>query len=380
MFILFSRGDKVELRAKETSILEQDNYMDLLRDRLTRKNMLDRHNNLNLEDASEEDFLDMFFNLKVFNKDKEPSKHTIRAYKQDLQTIFSFLTRHKQTFRDIDFVVVKTFNREMREMYANRSAVRRLDFMKRILDFGYITHFYKTPLAPWIEKPSVSKGHYSDKKLTSGEIINRTEYRELSEEEAVHLISFFPKVVRTKRYREQYILRNTLLGVLLLQTGMRSSEVLGLRWGSFRETNRGKLVVDVIGKGNKQRTIPIFDDVQVVLFDYRLSLGDSVVINKRDTTPLFYNIEHYDQYEEKKPLAYTTLFRIVKSAVDLSGLDEHISPHWLRHSYCTTLLGKNVALSVVKQVMGHSNISTTNIYLERLKEDSVYDAFEKAGY
>jgi integrase/recombinase XerD len=56
------------------------------------------------------------------------------------------------------------YNFEMREKYMNRSAVRRLDFLRRMLEFSYVTYFYKTPLAPWIEKPSVSKGHYTDKK------------------------------------------------------------------------------------------------------------------------------------------------------------------------------------------------------------------------
>lgn len=175
---------------------------------MKQKQLLVEQNNLNLEHSTDEDFLNMFFRMKVFNKEEEPSKHTLRAYKQDLQVIIDFLNRHKQTFKSIDFVVVKTFNYEMRELYANRSAVRRLDFLRRILEFGYVTHFYETPLAPWIEKPSVSKGHYSDKKKKNGEIINRTDYRELSEEEAKYLASLFPKIVGSPRYREQYIARN----------------------------------------------------------------------------------------------------------------------------------------------------------------------------
>jgi integrase/recombinase XerD len=304
----------------------------------------------------------------------------LRAYRQDLQVIVNFLNRHKQTFKSIDFVVVKTFNHEMKNLYANRSAVRRLDFLRRILEFGYITHFYKTPLAPWIEKPSVTKGHYTDKKKQNGELSNRTDYRELSEEEAMYLASLLPKIVKSKRYREQYIARNNLLGQLLFLTGMRSSEILSLNWGSFRKNRKNKLVVDVIGKGGKERTIPVFDNVRKALIEYREAMGESVDLDKGDTSPLIYNIERFDQYKEKNRISYTTLFRIVKKAVHESGMDENISPHWFRHSFCTTSLAKDIPLSIVRQTMGHSSIATTNIYLERLKDENLFEAFEKAGF
>lgn len=111
----------MELTPKQKTFLQQNNYIEILRETLKQKQMIDEHNNLNLEHSSDQDFLDMFFKLKVFNKEKEPSKHTLRAYRQDLQVILDFLNRHQQTFKSIGFVVVKTFNHEMREMYANRS-------------------------------------------------------------------------------------------------------------------------------------------------------------------------------------------------------------------------------------------------------------------
>lgn len=116
------------------------------------------------------------------------------------------------------------------------------------------------------------------------------------------------------------------------------------------------------------------------MVNYRVAMGDSTDLNKRDTTPLFYNIEHFDQYGEKKPLGYTTLFRIVKRAVHESKLDENISPHWFRHSFCTSILAKGISLPIAKQVLGHSSIATKNIYLERLNDENVFDAFEKVGY
>jgi integrase/recombinase XerD len=361
-------------------LVEGQNNIEMLRTILRERHMLDEYNNLNLENASDEDFLNMFFQLKVFKKNKVPSKHTKIAYKQDLSIILDYLSRNGQTLKSIDFTVVKAFNQEMLNRYANRSAVRRLDFLRRILEFGYITHFYKTPLAPWIEKPTIVKGHYSDKKLPNGTVVNRTEYREMTEEEAIKLASMFTEVVRCKRYTLQMKARNNLIGQLLLLTGMRASEVLSLNWGSFRKNRMGKLVVDVIGKGKKERTIPVFDGVRAALYEWRTIMGESTDLDKSDTSPLFYQIEHFDQYLEKNRLCYTTLLRIVKSAVYKYGENDEISPHWFRHSFITNLLSRGLNLATCRQIVGHSSIATTNIYLERIQDDDVFDAFEKVGY
>lgn len=359
-------------------LAKTQNQIELLRDKLRQKQLLDDENNFDLSKASDADFLAMFFNMKIVNRDKPPSPHTMRAYRQDLKVLLEFLDRHNQPLKKVDFVVVKIFNQEMRELYANRTAVRRLDFFRRILEFGYITGFYKNPLVPWIDKPSVAKGHYRGD--TETDSLNRTDYRELSEEEARLLAAQMPETVKSRRYQEQYKARNALIGKLLFLTGMRASEVINLNWGSFRRNHKNRLIVDVVGKGGKERTIPIFSEVEEALNKYRLSMGESSILDKWDVSPLLYNMENYLRYNKKKRLSYTTLFRLVKKAVAKCEMDNAISPHWFRHSFCTTMLTKDIPLSVVKQTMGHSNIATTNIYLERLKDDNIVESFDKAGY
>lgn len=99
---------------------------------------------------------------------------------------------------------METHSEENEIIIISESEFDLVDFFRRILEFGYITHFYKTPLAPWITKPSAAKVHSSDRKLSEEESTerNRSEIRELSEEEAKRIISIFPNIVRRKRYSE----------------------------------------------------------------------------------------------------------------------------------------------------------------------------------
>ena len=180
--------------------------------------------------------------------------------------------------------------------------------------------------------------------------------------------------------REQLEIRNLLIGYLLYTTGLRASELLSLNWGSFRYNRQGHLYADVIGKGNKPRTIPIKEETMELLFKYRNSLGESVKIDPEDSSPLFYAL--YNKLEpnkDKKRLTYPSLYKIVKEAVHLAGKNAKVSPHWFRHTFVTTLLENDVPLAIVKDWAGHSDISTTNIYLERINQDNTHIHLQKVN-
>jgi integrase/recombinase XerD len=362
--------------------LTEVDLVDILRSHLRDHDMLDDSNNLNLENVSDDEFLKMFFMLKVNDKKKKLSKHTQRAYNLDMRTLLDYFYARNIRLKEIGFAEVKAFNQDMRNRFANRTTVRKLDFLRRILEFGYLTLFYKASLSPWITKPSVAKGHYSDRKIAAGEEEqkNREEIRELSEVDAALIVSIFPNIVRSTRYPKQYQARNRLIGLLLLRTGMRSSEIVSLNRGSFRQDRNGNLVADVIGKGSKERTVPIFDDVKAALIAYRIALNEPTSLDLEDTSPIFYRIEDKHLYGIKHRISYDTLYKVVKRAIWYTKKNPNISPHWFRHSFITTFLAKNVPISVVKQVVGHADISTTNLYLERLEDDKIYDAFSKVGF
>ncbi len=361
------------VKMEEFELSPAENSFRQLKEQWEEAELLDEDNNLNLKHVSDEEFIQLFFSMRIIKKSLSP--HTIRSYNQDMKTILSFFYEREITLKSIGFMEVKLFNEEMINQYANRTAARKLEFFRRMLEFGHATHFYPSLYTTWIEKPSIAKGHYSDKERQ-----NRTEYRELTDREAQVIVNALESVVRIRQHEKEFKARNRLMGMLLYMSGMRSSELLSLNWGSFREDRRGNLVVDVIGKGKKERTIPVFDDVKETLFTYRQALNESTELSPFDTEPLFYSIKEYYRTGEKKRLSYTTLYRTIKSAVYKVKGNASISPHWFRHTFITNSLANDVPLAVVKQVVGHSSIATTNVYLEKLQEDTVYDAFRKSGY
>lgn len=357
--------------------MTNEQFLAYLQQKLTDRHLLDEHRNLSLSDSSEQDFLELFFLEKVCNPDKQLSPHTIKAYRSDAKTLLLFLIEHSLSFRDIGFPEVKAYNTYIKETYAVKSAIRKLEFFRRLLDFGYETQFYKAHLSTWISKPVSKKGHYIEETRPEN-AQTRMQIRELNQRDAEYLISFFPKVVKATTNREQLEKRNLLIGYLLYTTGLRASELLSLNWGSFRYNRQGYLYADVIGKGNKPRTIPIKEETEKLLLDYRRSLGESVEIHPEDTSPLFYALYNMKQpYEHKKRLTYPSLYKIVKEAVHLAGKNSKVSPHWFRHTFVTMLLENDVPLAVVKDWAGHSDISTTNLYLERINQDNTYVHLQK---
>ncbi|MFJ5624753.1 site-specific integrase [Peribacillus loiseleuriae] len=188
---------------------------------------------------------------KVFPQDKQLSPRTVKAYRSDAKTLLTFLTDHSLSFRDIGFPEVKAYNQYIKKQYAAKSAIRKLEFFRRLLNFGYETQFYKAHLSTWITKPVSKKGHYIIEETRHQEGQTRVQVRELSQKEAEYLISCFPKVGNAKWNREQLEKRNLLFGYLLYTTGLRASELLRLNWGSFRYNRQGHLYLDVIGKGKK---------------------------------------------------------------------------------------------------------------------------------
>jgi len=360
-----------------TNLNSQD-FLIKLQDTLENKNLLDNNRNLQLSESSEEDFLHLFFAEKIFSENKDLSQHTIRAYQSDAKTLLQFLMEHTLHFRDIGFPEVKAYNKYIIEKYAPKSAIRKLEFLRRLLDFGYETKFYEAHLSTWIQKPRAKKGHYIIEETRQQMGQSRMQLRELSAKDAETIISFFPQIVKSEKNKEILQTRNLLIGYLLYTTGLRANELVSLNWGSFRYNRQGHLFVDVIGKGNKPRSIPLKEETIELLFKYRQVTGDTTEIDPYDNTPLFFTI--YNKRElinNKKRISYANLYKIVTEAVQLAGKNEKVSPHWFRHTFVTTLLENDVPLAVVKDWAGHSDISTTNIYLERINQDNSFVHLQK---
>ena len=144
-------------------------------------------------------------------------------------------------------------------------------------------------------------------------------------------------------------LRNHLIILMLYSTGMRASELTGLKDADVR-TDRGEL--KVLGKRNKERIIPFGDEMAETICKYR-ALRDRTV----GCTP-----EDFFVRPGGEPLYYGLLNRIVHAGLDGEVHSRRRSPHVLRHSFATDMLNNGADLNAVQRLLGHASLATTQVY------------------
>jgi integrase/recombinase XerD len=156
-------------------------------------------------------------------------------------------------------------------------------------------------------------------------------------------------------------LRDKAMLELLYATGLRASELVGL---TLKELNleRGYLVV--MGKGSKERVVPLGEEAAEAVQRY-LDHGRAALLGHKNSDHLFIS-------SKRRGITRQMFWERIKFYAQKSGLEKSISPHTLRHSFATHLLDNGADLRAVQAMLGHSDISTTQIYThvsrERLKK------------
>ncbi|PAT01252.1 site-specific tyrosine recombinase XerD [Candidatus Izimaplasma bacterium ZiA1] len=165
-------------------------------------------------------------------------------------------------------------------------------------------------------------------------------------------------------------IRNKAMIELLYGSGLRITELLELRLSDLH-LNMG--FIDVYGKGNKERIVPIGDEGKSALMKYldksrpvlKKTPGDILFVNSRGDS-----------------ISRVGFYKTLKKLTLKAGIMKDVSPHSLRHSFASHLLENGVDLRVVQELLGHEDISTTQIYThitkQRLKE--VYEEFHPRSY
>jgi integrase/recombinase XerD len=147
--------------------------------------------------------------------------------------------------------------------------------------------------------------------------------------------------------------RNRAMIETLYGCGLRVSELVGLKLSDlfFQEG-----VLRVLGKGNKQRFIPVNDQNVKYISTYVKQIRIHTPTKKGHEDVLFLN-------RRGKQLTRNMLFLILKDLVQKAGINKQVSPHTLRHSFATHLLENGADLRAIQQMLGHESITTTEIYM-----------------
>jgi integrase/recombinase XerD len=142
--------------------------------------------------------------------------------------------------------------------------------------------------------------------------------------------------------------RNRVMLRTLYNSGVRVSELCGLRWVDTHEQAEGAGSITVFGKGGKTRTVKLRADVWAELLQLkteRAKLDGPVFLSHKLT-----------------PITPCQVWRIVRAAAARAGLEQHVSPHWMRHAHASHSLDRGAPVHVVQATLGHASMATTTLY------------------
>jgi integrase/recombinase XerC len=162
-------------------------------------------------------------------------------------------------------------------------------------------------------------------------------------------------------------LRNRAIFETLYSSGIRVSELEGL---NVFDVDFKKCLIRVVGKGNKERIVPIGAKAITAIKEYRNRLQTEAGIGENDNTPLFLNKNH-------GRITSRSIARILEKTAKECGLPIPVSPHALRHTFATHMLDAGADLRVVQELLGHKSLSTTQKYTH-VSIDRLMETYDKA--
>ncbi len=274
--------------------------------------------------------------LTYLEKQRDYSEHTIRAYRRDLLQFETFGVENLGESFPVTQALTKGFMRlflySLRDNGDKpRSIARKLATLKSFTKFCVRSGELSANVSKSLSTPKL------DRLLPSF----------LTEKQADAL-------PRPETAKNETSARNAAIIELFYGTGIRLSELHGLNIGMMDQRNR---VVRVLGKGRKERIVPATDDALACIERY---LGFRKTAKGSDS-PLFANAKG-------ERLSMRQIQRVVEKALSQVTLQKKKSPHVLRHSFATHLMDGGADIRAVKELLGHSSLSTTQVYTHVSKE------------
>ncbi len=273
--------------------------------------------------------------LNFLSLEKGSPQNTLIAYRNDLTQLARYLD-NQETFEvkswddvDKDMIIAYILHLKERE-YAASTVARKVAATKSFFHFLVTEELIGDDPTATLDSPKVKK------QLP----------RAISTEDVERLLAEPAEGSTPKALRDKAMLE------LMYATGMRATELVEL---DIDDVNLPSNSVRVIGKGDKERIIPIHSRAVRAIETY-LRKGRLQLLKDTDEKALFLNLRG-------RRLTRQGLWLIIKHYVEQAGLDPDITPHTLRHSFATHMLESGEATLVdVQQFLGHANISTTQIY------------------
>lgn len=290
--------------------------------------------------------------LKYLVVEKGFSKNTEEAYRNDLYQLQAFAT--EESAKQGATPVWNSFGRQEMlsymlnlkdKKYAPATLARKIAAAKSF--FKFLAEEHKVQQNPTENIASLKVGRSLPKPITVAQT------RRLLDEPTKEST---PEAKRDKAMLE-----------LLYASGMRVSEMVSLNLG---DVDCAGGFVRCFGKGNKERMIPIYPRAALSIDEYLKEARPHIVQNKSDEKALFLNVRG-------DRLTRQGLWQILKGYARAANIETDVTPHTLRHSFATHMLNGGADLRMVQELLGHANISTTQVYTH-LTTEHVHNTYDKS--
>ena len=262
------------------------------------------------------------------------SNNSISAYSRDLQRFLDFLTNSSIELSNFDQDDLESFIAELNEAKLAISSINRvLSTLRSFYGFLERNHQIDNPM----------------KDVQSRKIPLRLP-------KALTIAQITALIDGSVTDDQVISLRNKAILELLYSTGGRVSEIVGLNMNDVSESDEVR-VIKLRGKGGKERVVPMGSFAVKALDDYVVRVRPALVLKntKSKNDALFLN-------QRGTRISRQSAWQIVVDSAKKSGLSEGISPHVFRHSFATHLLDGGADIRVVQELLGHSSVTTTQIY------------------
>jgi len=267
------------------------------------------------------------------------SSNTLAAYRADLTALSRWLLERR-------IVMVNTSRSDLEDFIAfrvkagarPRSTARQLSSFRRF--FRYL-----------VRESVIREDPTADIAMPK---IGRSLPRSLTEEEVEALLAA-PQVADPLGHRDRTMLE------VLYATGLRVSELVNLRHSQV-SLNQG--VIRILGKGNRERLIPLGEEAMRWLGEFARAPRAEILLERQS--------DYLFPTRRGERMTRQAFWHIIKRYARKASVNKELSPHTLRHAFATHLLNHGADLRVVQMLLGHSDLSTTQIYThvarERMKE------------
>ncbi|SON73307.1 site-specific tyrosine recombinase XerD [Latilactobacillus sakei] len=257
------------------------------------------------------------------------SENTRQSYRQDLKQYQQFLVSQKLTsFTEDRFIILGFLQAQTTAKKAQSSITRSISTLRKF--YQYLAREGRIQKDPMLQIDSPKQGRHLPAVLSSEEI---------------------ERLLKTPDTSTPLGMRDRAILEVLYATGLRVSELVHLK---LTDLHLSLGLIQTLGKGDKERIIPI-GDVAVDWINQYLERSRNRLTKGKDSPYLFVNFHG-------NGLTRQGIWKNLKVIVQAAGIDKDVTPHTLRHSFATVLLENGADLRIVQELLGHSDISTTQIY------------------